>query len=345
MPPLHAFEMRLLAAWPAQRWQDVGVLVAVSGGADSVALVRAMQALKSGGPGRLAVAHFNHRLRADASDADAEFVAALCGSLGLECLRGHAQTLLAGAADGLEAAAREARYDFLRRAAEQAGARYVATAHTADDQAETILHHVLRGTGLWGLAGMRPARPLGPAVTLVRPLLDLGRDDVLGYLAALGQEFRDDTTNTDLRFTRNRIRHELLPLVKRDIAPSVVASLVRLGRLASDAGRVVDAAAEKLLERSLIESDANRVALDCRKLAGEDRHLVRELFVAVWRRQQWPLQAMGYAEWDLLADMALAATALRVAATNKNVLPGAIVAHRLGEQLLLMTPSTPGTGR
>jgi tRNA(Ile)-lysidine synthase len=335
MAPFHSFEQRLAAAWPVARWQDVGVLLAVSGGADSVALLRAMHALKTQGQGRLAVAHFNHRLRGDESDADAQFVAALCRTLNLNCTITQAPQPTSPAGDGLEAAARAARYDFLRFTAEQSGARYVVTAHTVDDQAETILHHVLRGTGLTGLAGMRATRALGPAVTLVRPMLDTSRDEVLAYLAALDQTYREDHTNRDLQFTRNRIRRELLPLIKRDFSPSVVESLVRLGTLAADAGRVIHAAAQELLESSLIESNEARVALDCRPLAGQDRHLVRELLIAVWQRQAWPLQAMGYAQWDLLADMAIAPPSPRDANARAQVLPGAVTAQRQGEQLVL----------
>src|SRR5690606_27803608 len=100
--------------------------------------------------------------------------------------------------------------------AEQLGARYVAAGHTADDQAETVLHHVLRGTGLAGLAGIRPTRLLSPAVTLIRPLLDVSRAEILAYLRAEGQPYRDDEHNLEPRFLRSRIRHQLLPLLEAD---------------------------------------------------------------------------------------------------------------------------------
>jgi tRNA(Ile)-lysidine synthase len=229
--------------------------------------------------------------------------------------------------DGLEAAARQARYEFLQTAAEQLGARYVVTAHTASDQAETILHHILRGTGLAGLGGMRRVRPLGPAVTLIRPLLEVTRRDVLDYLAALGQSFREDHTNADPQFTRNRIRNELLPLIERNYAPQVVAALLRLGNLAGDTARLVDSLTGPLLERCLASEDARGVTLDCRTLAAEDRHLVRELFLAIWRRRSWPLQAMGFGEWNRLADLALRDS------DDAHVLPGAVRAQRSDDRL------------
>ena len=343
MPPQHSFEQKLAADWPAERWRDVTVLVALSGGADSVALLRAMHALKTEGAGQLVVAHFNHHLRGDASDADQHFVVALCETLQRELVVGHAPRGTAPVgSDTSEATSRAARYAFLQEVAERRGARYLVTAHTADDQAETILHHIFRGTGLAGLAGMPRARALAAAVTLVRPMLETTRVEVLGYLASLGQDFREDSTNRDLQFTRNRIRHELLPLLQRDYSASVVESLLRLGGLAADAQRVIDSLITPLLQRSLIDSDATCVTLDCRELADQDRHLVRELLIAVWRRQAWPLQAMGFAQWNLLADMALASP--RDPDLRKQVLPGAITAQQRGEQLVLAASETSRRG-
>ena len=131
-------------------WDDVSLLLAVSGGADSVGLLRAMVELKGSGAGRIFVAHFNHALRGAESDADAAFVSELCQRLDLPCETGTADTaqLARDEGDGLEAAARGVRYAFLRATAERLGARYVVTAHTADDQAETILHRIVRGTGV-----------------------------------------------------------------------------------------------------------------------------------------------------------------------------------------------------
>ena len=166
-------------------WEDVTVLVAVSGGADSIATVRAIQSLKTGGTGRIVVGHFNHRLRGEESDADEQFVTRLCGQIGLDCHVGrakpgrvrscgcpkrtpHAPREVIRHAErdeyrNSEATARTARYAFLQETAERFGARYVVTGHTADDQAETVSARLVRGTGIAGLAGMARVRPLGPA--------------------------------------------------------------------------------------------------------------------------------------------------------------------------------------
>lgn len=340
MPAFLPFEQKLIAAWPADRWHGVGVLVAVSGGPDSVALLRAMVRLSGPSTRNLAVAHFNHRLRGEPALADQQFVDSLCRSLAVECVHGAAEGLEAHApSESLEEAARAARYEFLTRTAEQLGARYVATGHTADDQAETILHHILRGTGLRGLAGMRRVRPLSAAVTLVRPVLEITRVEVLEYLSALEQPFQQDETNRDRTLFRNRIRLELLPLLAREYSGSIVDSLRRLGALAGDAQRVIDALGESLLDRSLVECDAQHVVIDCRQLRPQDPHVVREVLIAAWRRQGWPQQSMGQAQWKLLADMALADERREVAA---RVFPGAITARRKGVQLWLeSSPPSP----
>jgi tRNA(Ile)-lysidine synthase len=329
MSDLGNFLARLAEDWPPHRWRSVTVLLAVSGGADSVALLRAMRVLAD--PRRLVVAHFQHGLR-PAAEQDAIFVRRLCDELGVPCEIGRAEAELAKqtAGEGLEGAARRARYEFLRAAAERHGARYVAVAHTADDQVETILHRVARGTGLAGLAGMPRARRLGPAATLVRPLLARTRAEVLDYLQSLGQAYREDETNRDLGFTRNRIRHDLLPKLRAEYNPEVDAALLRLGQLAGEAQGLIARQVDALYDRAVQILADGGARIDCSALAGVDPYLVRELLVAVWRRQSWPLRAMTNAKWRELAEMADG---------DRRIFPGAVRARREGDGLLLSRPS------
>jgi tRNA(Ile)-lysidine synthase len=316
----HPLETKLAEAWPPAAWADVTVLVAVSGGADSVALLRAMAALKAGGEGRLCAAHLNHRLRPEA-DEDRQFVVDLCGRLGLPCEVGSADAgaLAAAAGDGIEAAARAARYDFLQQAAGRLGARFIATAHTADDQAETVLHRIIRGTGIRGLSGMARARPLGHAV-LIRPLLSVRRTELVAYLDALGQPYRQDASNLDPRYTRNRIRRHLLPRLQRHFNAEIVDSLLRLGSLAGEAQAVIDDDVEAWFERCVTDDDRGEVRLALEPLAGRPRYLIRELLMALWRQSGWPMQSMGMVKWDELCDMATSD-----APSDKRVFPGNVV--------------------
>ena len=190
--------------------------VAVSGGADSVALLRMLESLRDRLGITLIVVHFNHKLRESESDADARFVEALARTRGLECIGGCEDVAAAAAANkwNLEDAARRLRYAFFERMIAEGRATRVVVAHTADDQAETVLAHILRGTGPTGLAGIYPA-----VGSVVRPLLGERREDLREYLRQLGQDWREDSTNRDLSKQRARIREQLLPLLERDFSP------------------------------------------------------------------------------------------------------------------------------
>lgn len=215
-------QARMLA--PGER-----VGVAVSGGADSVALLRLTESLRE----RLGivpfVAHFNHQLRGPESDADADFVANLARARGLECIIESGEVAAAAARNrwNLEDAARRLRYAFFERLVASGQATHIVVAHTADDQAETVLAHILRGTGPTGLAGIYPA-----VGSIVRPLLGERREDLRQYLRRLGQDWREDSTNRDLTRQRARIRERLLPLLERDFSPRAIQHLGGLAGLA-----------------------------------------------------------------------------------------------------------------
>lgn len=334
----HTVEAALTACWPPPSWRDVSVVVAVSGGADSVALLRGLVAVKGGGSGRLVVAHFHHGLRAADADADERFVRDLAARLDLPFFGGKATALAEAkeSGDSLESIARRMRYEFLRDAAEEHGARYVATAHTADDQAETILHHVLRGTGLGGLSGIPRLRCLGDAVTVIRPLLTVRRADVLDYLRTLDQPYRRDASNDDPRFTRNRIRHELLPIIERDYNAQAVEALLRLGSLAGEAQQVIERLVGSLAERAVQDDGQGPVCIACGQLTAEPRYLVRELFVAIWRWRGWPLRSMGYDQWEQLAEQAKCPADMR---PQVRTYPGGIRVCREGDRLLIEAPA------
>jgi tRNA(Ile)-lysidine synthase len=310
-------------------------VVAVSGGADSAALLRAVVELKRAamGAGDLFVGHFNHGLRGRESEADAEWVAGLCHELGLRCEIGRADSDTGGvAAAHAEAAARNSRYEFLVKTAERLGARFVVTAHTADDQVETVLHRLLRGTGLAGLAGMPAVRELSASVSLVRPLLTIRRREIEDYLRSLGQSYRTDSSNADRQFTRNRIRHDLLPRLRTDFNPDVDDAILRLARQAGDAQAIVEAHADELLAECVHLESPERLVIDLSALGDVPPLVLRELCKRAWTQAGWPLQAMGFAEWDQLAELLVVADGAR--SIN---LPGGVRAVRRGQQAILET--------
>src|SRR5271165_4355633 len=225
--------------------------VAVSGGADSVALLRVLLELRAELGIVLAVAHFNHGLRAEESEADQAFVTDLAHHHGLEFFagRGDVREHALNSKLSIEAAGRELRYEWFARLAEEQRFDSVATGHTLDDQAETVLLKFLRGAGTRGRAGIYPQMFRGAErkIRFVRPLLSVTRDEVEAYLTSLGQEWREDESNLDRRFARNRVRHELLPLLERKYNPN-------LRRVLSDMAEVSRAEEEywhQLVEREL----------------------------------------------------------------------------------------------
>lgn len=328
-----ALERRIAAEWPPERWSGDVVVVGVSGGADSIALLRALAALRiEAAGGRLVAAHLNHGLRGDESDGDAAFVAQVAGELGVEAIvsRGAVAEAARERGDGVEAAARDLRYRFLIDTARSVGARVIATAHTRDDQAETILQRIVRGTGLAGLGGIPRARPLADGtIGLVRPMLMLRRSQVVEYLAALGQPYRKDSSNTDRAYTRNRIRHDLLPQLVRDYNPQVVEALARLATQADEVRELVASLVEPLVRRSVVRSRKGTFEIDCRALAGEPRYLVREVVMRAWQESELPQQAMGFDEWDALAEMVAGE------AETKRMMPGGVTAERAGARLVI----------
>jgi tRNA(Ile)-lysidine synthase len=326
---MHGIESAIAANWPLQQWRDVEIVVAVSGGADSVALLRALLRL-GGEPQRLIAAHYNHCWRGEESEADQAFVRELCASLAIRCHVARADGVPESGGDGLEAAARDARYAFLLAVARQSGARYVAVAHTADDQVETVLHRLVRGTGIAGLAGIPRVRPLEEGVTLIRPLLDVRREEVLDYLASLAQPFRCDASNLDTRFTRARIRRELLPHLREAYNPQVDRALLRLARFAGEVQSVIDVRVESLAD-SVVHADSRELRIDCAGLAAVSPYLLREFCIWIWRSRGWPQQAMSFDRWDELAAL----MRQQIPNPGKRDFPGGITALRIDRWLTL----------
>ncbi|TWT78026.1 tRNA(Ile)-lysidine synthase [Posidoniimonas polymericola] len=318
-------------AWPPAEWRDVHLLAAVSGGADSVALLRALHKLKreAGGRGRLLVAHFDHGIRGVASADDARWVAELAEGLGLECRLGVA----AGPPPASEQHARDARYRWLAETAGEVGARHIATGHTADDQTETILYRLLRGSGLAGLAGVPPHRPLTAACDVVRPLLEVTRAEVEQHLRALDQPYRTDATNAEPTYARNRMRNELLPALRLEFGEGVDAAIRRAGQQAGEAQQVVGELAARLAGEARIDGSPDEVRLSPALLAAAPPLVAREACKLAWRSAGWPEQSMGAEQWQRLY------TLLCDAGTAGLQLPGGVDARWVDSIVVLRRTS------
>jgi len=236
--------------------------VAVSGGADSVALLRLLDGFRKRLGITLLVVHFDHGLRGAESEADAEFVSALAHELKLDIIVDREDVAAAAARHkwNIEDAARRLRHAFFERVVKEGKATRIAVAHTADDQAETVLAHLLRGSGPAGLAGIYPI-----AGTIVRPLLWCRRERLREYLRELKQDWREDSTNRDVRRMRARIREQLLPLIERDFSPQIATRLARIARLSREEEQFWAALVEDRF-RGLVRSKEGAFSIGVRDL-------------------------------------------------------------------------------
>ena len=331
-----AFLAGLAAGLPAAEAGVFPTVVAVSGGADSVALaVGLVRLTPPQAAGRLVIAHADHGLRQE-SAADQEFVRELAGRLGVGFVCRRLEVAAAGGGEGLEGRARRLRYEFLAEAAHRAGARHVMVAHTADDQAETILHRVLRGTGVAGLAGMRRSRPLADGVALLRPLLDVPRATVRAFLTATGQSWREDETNADRKRARNFLRHDVLPRCEAGPYPAATEALVRLGGHAASLEGMLRSAAARFLDLSASRRPDGAVVLRTDGLIVLDRHLVMQMFSLLWDREGWPTRDMTAIHYGRLADAVAANAGATAGATD---FPGGVRVSRTGPGQLTLEPN------
>jgi tRNA(Ile)-lysidine synthase len=176
---------------------------------------------------------------------------------------------------------------------------------------------------------MPKVRPLSPTVTLIRPLIEVGRAEVLAYLTRLAQDYRVDATNRDPRFTRNRLRHKLLPTVRSDFNSYVDAAILRLAGQAGETQQVISGLAGELLT-SCARVSPHRVVMDCQLLSGEPSLVVRETCKLAWTAAGWPLQDMGFHHWQHLAELVAGDSA-----ASPLIFPGNVVAERSGKTLEL----------
>jgi tRNA(Ile)-lysidine synthase len=291
---LNQFSRMVLAEWRKLRlpMSDETVVVAVSGGADSTALLLAIEELKrqhqiyTG----ICVAHLDHRLR-KSSSKDAKWVADLAEKLGFRSVIGRARAL-EETNDNLEQAAREARYAFLQRTAKKVSANYVLTGHTMDDQAETVLMRLMRGSASFGLGGMEALRPLAKnsSIKLVRPLLWARRAETEAYCRLRRTDFRSDEMNDDLNFARVKVRKQLLPLMQ-SFNNRIVEAISRTATQLREDGTVLGHDSDALLQRAAVsnerDGETNLPALDVKVLAAAPPALRRRAL------RQWLSAARG----------------------------------------------------
>jgi len=245
------------------------VLAAVSGGPDSVAMLHALVSLAGALKVRVSAAHLNHMLRGAEADADKQYVRRLCRQFRAPCITGRKDVARIARQKhmSIEQAARAARYEFLERAADRVKASRIAVAHTSDDQVETILLNLLRGTGSDGLAGMPIRRG-----RIIRPLLDVSRADVEEYCVDKRLSPRSDVSNLSSRMARNRIRNRVLPLLEKE-QPTIRANLLRMAALLRQETDFLNELAQRRLARILLKRGSSHLVVNAAALKRADSSL------------------------------------------------------------------------
>jgi tRNA(Ile)-lysidine synthase len=290
----------------AQVLRDLGtpsagqsVVVALSGGADSVALLDALVTLSRSRRFSVVAAHLDHGLRAGSAE-DATFCASLCATLGvpLHTAAADVRSRAREEGGGLELAARVVRYAFLRQVERSTGACAIALAHTRDDQAETVLLRLMRGSGRLGLSAMRPL-----SGDLLRPILGLGRQEVLDHLRRKGLSWREDPTNADLNIARNRVRHELLPYLERHFHPAIRQALARAASLLAEESNVLAGVSTDVAVRAQGRVEGGAYAISRTSLGTAPRAVAR-LSVRKALSETGGLQGVGLGHVDRILDLA-----------------------------------------
>lgn len=320
--------------------QDESVLLGVSGGPDSMALLHLFWAVnrEAGWQLRLHVAHLNHQLRGKEAEADAAFVQAAADGLEIPCTTDTRDiaALAEKESGGIEEVARRERYAFFERTCLKIGAKTIAVAHHADDNAETILHRILRGTGVRGLGGIPRSRSLVPDSDLrvIRPLLRFTRKAILRYLADAGIVYREDQSNQSHDSMRNRIRNVILPEIERQVNPQVSDALNRLGEQAQWVEEYLAETVHRTFETLIVSRTDQILTLNCDALAKKSRIVQTEIIRLAYR-------SFGLGEQDLsFAHLTSALDLIADPASGKQIhLPGGMSIEKRYHQLVVSLPT------
>ncbi len=274
------------------------ILIGVSGGIDSVALLHLLRELAPTWRLALHVAHLDHGLREESSE-EATFVAELAARWNISATveRRPVDAICAREGWSLEEGARRVRYEFFLDVARRQSASCVALAHTADDQAETVLMRLLRGAGLLGLGAIPAKRALEGPIGIARPLLDVWRRELLAYIETEQLPYRSDPSNEETRFTRNRIRHELLPMIERDYNPNIRAALVQLAQQSASDYAYLQEAAGRVWKRVVKVSQPDRVVMRIAVFLSQPEALQRQLVRQAIQQVRGDLHQFEYRHW------------------------------------------------
>lgn len=274
------------------------VVVGVSGGPDSVVLLHILYCLEKRLGISLYAAHLNHMFRGEEAKGDVLFVQAICSQWGIPCIAAERDVPDYAMNKGLssQVAARELRYQFFGEVLNNIGGHKIALAHHANDQAESVLMNIFRGSGLNGLAGINPIRDN----LYIRPLLKIRRDEIEQYCQQHGLSYRIDSSNLKTKYRRNKIRHHLIPLLEKEYAPGIVAILSRMTDQVREEDEFLEGLAYEMYQRVLLDMDGSALALDRKELMNQSTVLLRRIIRIAYQQLNGSKQGLAFEHVDNL---------------------------------------------
>jgi len=278
------------------------VMVAVSGGSDSVSLLLALLALRRTLGIEIFAANLDHGVRGKESARESDFVGDMAAELGVECIRGKLKLIKAGVDKiSLEEKLRKKRYEFFVCAAQKTGCSVVATGHNLDDQAETVLMRMIKGSSASGLAGIPPVRLEGD-IKIIRPLIRTSKREIMLFISKARAQYVEDSSNSDTKFLRNRIRKEVLPFLEQ-INPAVRSSLVNISDSVREEVLFSSAARKDKAERILVAS-RSRLDVSLKEYLAQPQAVRREIFKELFSSSGGNIKKLAYRHWMLMDTFA-----------------------------------------
>lgn len=307
------------------------VVVGVSGGADSVSLLYILSELKNEFGISIYVAHLDHMLRGSESEKDMEFVQGIAEQLSLPISTDRVDIKTTAKEEGLsiEECARDARYDFFVRVAKEFKANKIAVGHTKDDQAETILMRVLRGSGTRGLGGIPPLRQMNGCV-LIRPFIEIWREEIERYLKDNKIPYRQDASNQSLDYFRNKIRHDLLPYINKDYNPNIKDILTHIAENVYQDYEYIRTSAENKFPSCAVDITQDRIILDLKRFSKYPKAIQKELLRLAIARVKGDLRRVEFRHLNELEELILTRPQGSVVDLSKD-----IAVKKLAEHLIV----------
>jgi len=280
------------------------VLVGLSGGADSVTLMESLLSLKKEYALELFIAHLDHGFRGEESRADSKFCEDLGRKFGIEtfCAKIDVPKIVKEKGISPEEAARQERYGLFAKIARNKKIKKIAVGHTRDDQAETVLMRAIRGAGMTGLGGISPVRDMA-GFTVIRPLIDISRKDIEGFVKSSGLEFRHDSTNDDVVFTRNRIRRELIPYIEDKFNPNVKEVLANMAEALRVENEFLEKYAKRKLKSVSKKSKNGEIAIDIKRFKKQPEAIQKRILRSALEGLKGNLRRLTYQHWREIEEL------------------------------------------